>query len=306
MNKRILCMGSLNIDLTMNMSKLPAPGETVMTDNFNTFPGGKGGNQAATIASLGGNVSFFTKMGNDSFSSFLLDEQKKRGSDVSAVEIIPGQTAGIAMIRVDEKGQNSISFTPGANSLMSPEDVERRKDLFETHDILLTSMEIGKETVYAAIKMAKSHNMTVVLDPAPAPEGGIPEEILRLCDYAKPNETEAEILTGIRADSTAGANAALNCLRAKGIAHPVITLGQAGLVSFDDSGNPVLLPALQVSTVDSTAAGDVFIGAFTTALAEGGSLRDCLLFARAASALSTTKHGAQSSIPTRSEIQRAL
>lgn len=304
-NKKILCMGSINIDLTMSMRKLPKAGETVKTDNFTTFPGGKGGNHAATVSLLGGSVSFFTKLGDDVFSRQLIEGQKKYGTNIDSIEIIPGQTAGIAMIRVDADGQNSISFTPGANALMSSEDIEKHEELFANNDIFLSSMEIAPDTVYSAIKMAKKHHMTVIIDPAPAPAEGIPDEILSMIDYIKPNETEAEILTGIRVASKTDAAKAALIIRRKGVCNPIITLGSNGLLYLENE-HPCYMQAIKVNTVDSTAAGDVFIGSFTEALSEGKNFQECILFARAASALSTTKTGAQTSIPLKSEVFKLL
>ena len=155
MKKRILCMGSINMDLVMFMQKFPSPGETILTDNFQTFPGGKGGNQAVAASKLGGAVTYFTKLGNDGFSQELINKQKEADVNVANILVEEGATAGIAMIWVDETGQNSISFTPGANRLLTPEDVKNNAHVFEEADILLITMEIQTETVYEAIRLAK-------------------------------------------------------------------------------------------------------------------------------------------------------
>ena len=190
-------MGAINIDLTMYMHRLPLAGETIVTDNFQTFPGGKGGNQAAAAATLGAVVRYFTKLGDDAFSTQLMEEQKKVGVDTDYIIIEKGQTAGIAMIRADEGGQNSISFTPGANKLLTPQDVREHPEVFDGCDILLITMEIMPETVYEAIRMASERNMTVIVDPSPVPQGReIPADVIPLIHYAKPNETEAAIFTG--------------------------------------------------------------------------------------------------------------
>jgi len=305
MIKKILCMGSINIDLVMYMSKLPTAGETVVTDNFQTFSGGKGGNQAATASLLGGNVKYFTKLGTDNFSKELISKQIEYGVDMSNIIIEPDSTAGIAMIRVDESGQNSISFTPGANSLLTPEDVEKNAHIFDDCDILLITMEIQNETVYKAIEIAKSKDMIVVLDPAPAPENGIPDDIAKLVDYTKPNETEAQILTGIKISDMETSKFALRRLKEKGFKSPIITLSNAGAITYDEEQLYFIEP-LKVNSIDSTAAGDVFIGAFTAALSKGESYKECLRFAKTAAAFSTKVKGAQSSIPNLNELTEYL
>lgn len=301
MNKKILCMGSINIDLVMYMSKLPAAGETVVTDNFQTFPGGKGGNQAATASLLGGKVKYFTKLGTDDFSKELISKQIENGVDMSNIIIEQGATAGIAMIRVDKSGQNTISFTPGANRMLTPEDVERNSHVFDDCGILLITMEIQQETVYKAIQVAKAKGMIVVLDPAPAPENGIPDDIAMLVDYTKPNETEAQILTGIEISDMQMASKALESLREKGFKSPIVTLSNAGAITYNEEQVYYIEP-LKVNSIDSTAAGDVFIGAFTAALSKGESYKECLRFAKTAAAFSTTIKGAQSSIPSLNKL----
>lgn len=303
--KKILCMGSINIDLVMYMDRMPMPGETLVTDNFRKFPGGKGGNQAAAASILGGDVVCFTKLGDDEFSRLLIQEQKAGGVDMNHVLVQPGETAGIAMIRVDGKGQNSISFTPGANRLLTPEDVRTNQKLFTMCQILLITMEIDCRTVYEAVRIAKEHGMTVILDPAPAPIGGIPEEIAHMVDYVKPNETEAETLTGIRVTDRDSAIAALKALKQMGFKSPIVTLAGQGAVTYMDE-RPLYVPSFQVDSVDSTAAGDIFLGAFTAALAADKSYGACLDYARAAAAVSTTRKGAQSSIPTVQEVMQYL
>lgn len=305
MRQKILCMGSINIDLTMFMKRMPSVGESVVTDNFATFPGGKGGNQAAVAASLGGDVRYFTKLGDDAFSAQLTEGLKTRGVDMSHVITLPGDTSGVAMIRVDEEGRNSISFTAGANAKLTPKDVRAHADVFDGCGLLLITMEIQLETVYEAIRMAKSKGLTVLIDPSPVPAGGIPPEICRLIDYAKPNETEAEALSGIPVTDMQSAALAYDRLVALGIQTPVISMSNKGAFTMVE-GKAFVLEPMRVNAIDSTAAGDVFLGAFAAALSNGRHLPDCLRFANTAAALSTTRKGAQSSIPALQEVEAAL
>lgn len=305
MENQILCMGSINIDLVMYMERMPKPGETIVTDHFQTYPGGKGGNQASAASLLGGKVKYFTKLGRDHFSDELTEKQIQNGVDMKDVIYLDDSTAGIAMIRVDKNGQNSISFTPGANKLLTPGDLEKNIQVFDDCSILLITMEIDTETVHKAIQIAKEKNMTVILDPAPAPSGGIPDNIAKLVDYVKPNETEAELMTQIHITDRKSASKALKILKEKGFKNPIITLGHKGALTYIDDKEYYVEP-ITVESVDSTAAGDVFLGAFAVALYNKKSYMACLNYAKTAAAISTTKKGAQSSIPKLEEIKTYL
>ena len=300
--KRILCMGSINMDLNMFMERMPAPAETVATDNFTTCPGGKSGNQAVAAARLGGEVSFFGKLGDDMFSKELLAAMQKDGVDTTHILIEPGATAGVAMIRIDAEGINSISFTPGANALMTPEDVNAHEALFEEYGFLLITAEIPLPTVFAAVRMAKSKGMTVVMDVAPVPKEPIPPDIPPMLDFIKPNEIEAGQLAGMQVTDEASARECMDILRGLGYRNPLITLGKDGCLAWTGREAQRLLPP-KVNAIDTTAAGDVFLGAFTAALSNGKEIPEAVSFASVASAISTTVKGAQTSIPTREQVE---
>lgn len=305
MKKMIVCMGSVNMDLCMYMQAMPAVGETVRTDNFATYPGGKAGNQAAAAGELGGRVCVLARLGDDSFSSQLTEELRKHGVEDRYLIYEPGATAGIAMIRIDAQGRNSISFTPGANAAISPADVRANADAFEEGGILLITLELPLDTVREAMKLAKERNMQVVLDPSPVPEGGLPADLCAMVDYAKPNEVEAELLSGVPVKDFESAAVACERLMNMGIAHPVISMSDKGAYTCID-GKPVQIAPVKVDAIDSTAAGDVFLGAFAVALAGDEPVERCLHYANTAAALSTTRKGAQSSIPTPQEVTAAL
>ena len=305
MKKMIVCMGSVNMDLCMYMQTMPAVGETVRTDNFATYPGGKAGNQAAAAGELGGRVCVLARLGDDSFSRQLTEELRKHGVEDRYLIYEPGATAGIAMIRIDAQGRNSISFTPGANAAISPADVRANADAFEEGGILLITLELPLDTVREAMKLAKERNMQVVLDPSPVPEGGLPADLCAMVDYAKPNEVEAELLSGVPVKDFESAAVACERLMNMGIAHPVISMSDKGAYTCID-GKPVQIAPVKVDAIDSTAAGDVFLGAFAVALAGDEPVERCLHYANTAAALSTTRKGAQSSIPTPQEVTAAL
>ncbi len=302
---QILCMGAINMDLVMFMPQLPGPGETVVTDNFATFPGGKGGNQAVSAAVLGGKVRYFGKLAQDSFSEQLIEALNSRGVETGSILRASESTAGIAIIRVDVKGQNSISFTPGANGRLMPEEVQQHAHYFTPGAILLITGEIKPETIYAALRMARQQGMFVIFDPAPVPPQPFPEDIPACVDVLKPNESEASLITGVNVVDFDTAEQAIIQMRTMGFHSPVVTLGDRGAVAWVD-GTCQRIEPIRVTPVDTTAAGDVFSGALAASLSCGATLQHALQFATAAAALSTTVAGAQTSVPSLVQVEDLL
>ena len=303
MMARILVVGSSNTDMIVKVPHLPRPGETILGGEFVTAAGGKGANQAVGAARAGGDVTFVARVGDDAFG-----EQAVAGfarDRIRADFVIRDRRhpSGVALIVVAATGQNSIAVAPGANGCLSPADVKRAGCAFAAAQVLLTQLETPLETVLAATALAAQHGLPVILNPAPARP--LPNALLRRISILTPNETEAELLTGIKVTNDAAAMRAADKLRARGAAAVVITLGRRGAFVCDaDGGRRV--PGFEVRAVDTTAAGDIFNGALAVAMAEGRKLDDAVRFANAAAALSVVRLGAQPSAPTRARIRRFL
>ena len=301
---QVICMGGISMDLVMFMERLPLPGETLFTDNFAEIPGGKGGNQAHTAARMRADTRFFGKVGHDSYGDRLVRSMLDAGVNVDNVGRDDHAGSGITMVFVEASGQNAICFAPGANKRLTPYEVQANAKLFGPGDILLITMELDGATVYAAIETAKAAGAFVILDPAPARKD-IPAHIPGLVDIVKPNEMEAGIITGVQVADVGTASLAAERLAAIGFKLPIVTLGGKGSIAWLD-GTARHIKPLPVSSIDTTAAGDVFNGSLAAALSRNEGIEYALEFASVASALSTTVRGAQPSIPDYDTVVEAM
>ena len=293
----IVVLGSTNTDMVISGAKIPVPGETVCGGSFMMNPGGKGANQAVAVARLSARrrqCVFIAKVGDDLFGRDTARRLKAEGIDA---RLIVDKTAasGTALILVDRKGQNCISVALGANGTFSPEDVAPFASDIERADALLLQLETPLETVLWAARTAHEKGVHVILNPAPAAK--LPRELYACLDWITPNETEAELLTGVKVADLASAQAAERVLKRRGVAHVAITLGAKGCYA---AGR--IHPCVKVKAVDTVAAGDTFNGAFVVALAEGKGVDEAIAFAQAAAARAVTRPGAQSSVPFRREV----
>lgn len=277
------------------------PGETVMGGNFLMNPGGKGANQALSASRLGGKVSFICKVGNDLFGKQALQQFKRENIQTDFIVTDPHLPSGVALINVDTDGENCISVAPGANSSLKPSEVMLAFEDLTPDDFLLIQLEIPLDTVIFTIKTAFEKNVKVILNPAPAQH--LSDDVLKCLYLITPNETEAELLTGIRVinDETAAQAAAI--LVGKGCCNVIITLGSKGAFLFtENTGKVIVAPA--VTAIDTTAAGDCFNGTLAVGLSEGMPLDEAVAFACKVAAISVTRMGAQSSIPLRKEVDQ--
>lgn len=298
-NRKIIVIGSSNTDMVVRTARLPKPGETLLGGMFLMNPGGKGANQAVAASRLGGDVLFIARTGNDIFGREARELLKKEGIDVSHIYTDDEYPSGVALINVDENGENCIAVAPGSNDKLSVEDVRNALDLISGSDIILLQLEIPLQTVLWATETAKKAGCRVILNPAPARE--LPSEIFRNLYMITPNETEAEVLTGIKVNDKKSAEEASSLLISKGVSKVIITMGSHGAFYFNGQSGK-MIDAPKVKAVDTTAAGDVFNGALCVALAEGSDPESAILFANKAAAISVTRLGAQSSAPYLKEI----
>lgn len=300
---RILVVGSANTDMVVRVPTLPLPGETVIGGTFFTARGGKGANQAVAAARAGGSVALIACLGDDVLGDETLAALAAEGIAVEDVSRVPGTRSGVALILVDEQGENSIAVAPGANALLVPGQVAPRAELLSPKDVLLTQLETPVETVLAAARAASRAGARVILNPAPARD--LPDELLALVSVLTPNVSEAARLSGAPAGDEQGLDDAASALLNRGVGAVVITLGAAGAYVATAEFRETI-PGHRVQARDTTGAGDVFNGALAVALAEQKSLADAVRFANAAAAVSVTRDGAQPAAPRRAEILQLL
>jgi ribokinase len=301
MQAKVVIVGSLNMDLVTRAPRLPRGGETLAGHSFVTVPGGKGANQAVAAARLGTHVAMIGCVGDDAYGDLLRNALLAEGIDCDAVTTIAGESTGVALIVVDDNSQNAIVIVAGSNGHVSPAVVQGFEGLLSQAEVIICQLEIPMETVGHVLKRGRELGKIVILNPAPA-SAPLPADWYPLIDYLIPNESEATLLTGLPVDSVASADAAATALLASGAAKVIITLGAQGSL-FATKARSQHFAAPKVQAVDTTAAGDTFVGGFAAALAEGKSESEAIQFGQIAAALSVTRSGAQPSIPTVTEVQ---
>ncbi len=295
---RVAVVGSANLDLTFRTPRLPRPGETLIGTGFQIGLGGKGANQAVMAARLGARVHFLGRVGNDVFGEQMLGGLRAEGIDTTHVSRDDARPTGVAGIVVDANGQNCILVVPGANHGLASADVRAAASVLQSARVLVAQLETPLEATGEAFRLARAARVATILNPAPA--APLPDELLRLTDLCIPNETELAALTGHPTDTLADVETAAHLLHGRGPGAVLVTLGARGALLVDDRATHV--PAVPVQAVDSSGAGDAFIGTLAVLLAEGRGVREALRPAAAVAALSVTRPGTQTSFPTRAEV----
>jgi len=299
----IAVVGSSNMDLVVKSERIPAKGETILGGDFIMVPGGKGANQAVAAAKLGARVFFIAKLGDDIFGSQSLNNFEKEGVNTRYVLQTKEAPSGVALIMVDDDGNNVIVVAPGANHKLTPEDVKEAESDIALSGALVAQLEVPIETIEFAAGLANKSNVPFILDPAPAQQ--LSEQLLKMVDVLTPNETEAKILTGIEVKDRDSASAAAQKLLECGVKNVILTMGASGYLLAGKEGTE-FVPARKVTAADSTAAGDAFTGSLAVGLAQGKTLSEAASFANNVAAVSVTKMGAQPSMPTVEEIDKFI
>lgn len=297
--KPVIVIGSSNIDLVAKSHKIPVVGETLTGTDFFMTPGGKGANQAVAAAKLGAEVIFVTRLGKDIFAEKLLANFKSVNIITKYITQLEDVPTGVALIAIDDNGKNIIIVVPGANGKLMPDDLDKVSGDIATAGAVVCQLEIPIETVEYAAALAIQSKVPFILDPAPARP--LSDSLLKMVDVIKPNETEAQTITGIKVVDINTASKAADWLMAKGVKNVIITLGEKGALLANQNGREII-DRIKVKAVDSTAAGDAFTGAIAYGLATGKSLKEAAKYANIVAAISVTRFGAQASMPTKSEV----
>jgi len=293
-------VGSSNMDLVVKSPRIPVPGETILGGEFLMVPGGKGANQAVAAAKLGAKVFFVARLGNDLFGRKSLDNFRLEGLDTTYVALTSDAPSGVALITVDHGGNNAIVVAPGANARLSPDDVRRAEAQIRSAGAVLAQLEVPMATVQCLAEIAHDAGVPFLLNPAPAQ--WLSPSLLKVVSVLTPNESEARILTGVDVVDAASARKAAEMLLGAEVRAVIVTLGAKGFL-LAEGNTTELVPAITVKAVDTTAAGDAFAGSLAVGLAQGRSLREAALFANRVAAFSVTRLGAQTSMPTRKELE---
>ena len=300
---KIVVVGSSNTDMVVKSRKIPAPGETVTGGQFVLAPGGKGANQAVAAARLGADVTLVAKVGSDMFGEQAVEGYMSEGIRCDLILRDADNHTGVALILVDDQGENLISVASGANHSLVPTDVERAAERIQSANMVMLQLEIPLDVVRRTAQLAAAAHVPVILDPAPAPDGPLDKELLSQITYLTPNESEAQRLTGIAVDDDSSAREAARKLLEGGAQNVIVTLGAKGSLLATGSDMTVVA-SRPVEAADSTAAGDAFNGGLAAALARGMPLADAVAQASLVGALSVTKMGAQPSLPTAKELRQ--
>lgn len=299
----IVIIGSTNMDLVINVKERPAAGETVLGDRLFTNPGGKGANQAYSCANVGGDIAMISAVGDDVFGEQLLHNLEKAGVHTACIKQIPNESSGVALITVDENGENSIIVAPAANREVTPALIEEYEANIKNAKAILIQLEIPFETVELSVKLAKKHDVLVFLDPAPARE--LPQKVLENVDYILPNETELAQITNMEVKDKNTAIEASKKLLAQGVKTVIAKLGKDGVVICSND-NEIYIPGEKVSAVDTTGAGDAFAGAFISQIVAGKTVEESVSYANIVGALTVTKVGAQAAMPTKEMVENFM
>ncbi|WP_218960999.1 ribokinase [Companilactobacillus suantsaicola] len=303
MMKKILVIGSFMTDLVVKSARFCQEGETIIGETFNQFTGGKGANQAIAAARLGGNVEMLGELGNDAFGRDQINSLKANNVKNDNILFTDKAMSGIGNPQLDDSGKNRIVVIPGANLQFKPDDLEELVEVVQSADIIVLQLEIPIETVYRAIELGSKYHKVIILNPAPAQELDL--RYASLVTYMTPNEHEAQLLTGIDTSSQEGVKESAEELLRQGYQNVLITLGEKGSY-FVNKRVEIQVPSYEVKAIDTTAAGDSFIGAFAFGLANDESIQDSLSYASAVSAIAVTRMGAQPSLPTKAEVDTFL